>query len=542
MSRIIVRQENGAAILEFYASVFNSKSKPITENGKTFREIILPGTYDGADTTNTLATLFHDKNKIIGRTRSGTLQLVSDDYGLKAVVTMGSTQLHKDTLEQVGRGDLDECSFIGRVTDWEDRYEGDELIRYIKSIDLIKDVSIVSEGAYSGTNIIIREYMTENEKKPVEQDKPEPTEEKNEPTAETPSEKDEATREGDPAEGDSKEDPKPAKQEEEAPKEEEVEPKKEEVKEDEKPSETEEVKRDLEDKTNPKPELKMNKFELIREAAKTNQGGSVMIERAAVDGDTTATAKVTPNGVAPLSIMGKAPLWEKLGVDFNPKAKGTYTLPFQDPIVGEKLTELAAVTKDTVTPDGNLIRPRRFSVQKVFSLESIASATDDYLQKVISDMELGADRKISAEVYEKVIAGATEVADADLSKGGFDKLQAGAEVELDGAYIAPRSVFFDAKGVAVDAGSGKFLAELDEPDKGRTYEGSAFFYSNLFSGDQVGYGDFSKIHVADYGMTEVIIDKITLAGKGQIVVTVNKLADVALLNPNAFTKTPSAQV
>ncbi|WP_010662547.1 HK97 family phage prohead protease [Marinilabilia salmonicolor] len=545
MSRIIVRQENDATILEFYASVFNSKSKPITEKGKTFREVILPGTYDVTDTSNTLATLFHDKNKIIGRSRSGTLKLEVDDYGLKAVVNMGSTQLHKDTIEQVERGDLDECSFIGRVTDWNEKYEDGELIRYIKAIDLLRDVSIVSEGAYAGTNLIIREFM-ENEKEQVEareNEEVETEEVKNEAPTEEPKEEkpseEEAPEKTEEAEREEEKPEEPEKEEKVETPEKEEKPEEEEEKEETEPSEEKEVKRDLNNSINTKPETQMNKFELIREAA-NGQGGSVMIERAAVDGDSTSMSKVVAQGVGELSIMGKEPVWSKMGVDYNPNAKGTYLLPFQDPIVGEKLAELAPVTKDTVTPDGTLVRARRFTTQKVVTLETIASASDEYLSKLISDMEKGCDRQISAEVYTKVLAGASAVSEADISKGGFDALQAGAEIDGEGSFLANRKTFFEAKGTPIDAGSGRFLAELSDADKGKTYEGSNFWYSTLFSDGEnqkfVAYGDLSKIHVADYGMNEVIIDKVTKAGEGKIVITVNKLADVALLNPAAFAK------
>ncbi len=531
MSRIIVRQENEANVLEFYASVFNSKSKTITENGKTFREVILPDAYSGADTSNTLATLFHDKNKIIGRSRSGTLTLEADDYGLKAIVNMGTTQLHKDTIEQVVRGDLDECSFIGVVSDWSENYEGGELIRYIKSVDVLRDVSIVSEGAYAGTNIVIREFMD----KPIEKDEAREKEvEAEKVNEEAPIEETEKT---------------PEKEEVEAPKEEEVEREDEDKEVEDTPEdkpkadepevevEKEEVKRSINTKQKPR----MNNFELIREAAKGN-GGSVLITRAAVDGDTTAMAKLIPTGVGKLSVIGSVPIWQKMGVDYNPNAKGMYILPFQDPIIGEKLAELAPATGDVVTPDGNVIKANRFTVQKKVTLETIANADDAYMADLIAEMEKGCDRKISAEVYAKVLAGATEVAGGAITKPGFDLLQAGAEIEGEGSYLGSRKTFFEAKGVAVDAGSGVFLTSLVEADKGATYEGSPFFYSPLFEDGvkqkYVAYGDLSYIHIADYGMSEVIIDKVTLAGKGQIVLTVNKLADVALLNPNAFAKSP----
>jgi hypothetical protein len=268
----------------------------------------------------------------------------------------------------------------------------------------------------------------------------------------------------------------------------------------------------------------------------------IAITRAAADGDTTAMAKVIPKGVAELSILGKAPLWARMGVDLNPAAQGTYELPYQSPIVGAKLAELASVTKDTLTPTGTLVKPRRFSAQKVLTLETLASASADYFQKIVDDLNKAADRAITAEVYAKILAGAQATVSGAITKAGFDALRAAAEIEMDGAFFAPRKTFFEAAGTPVDAGSGIFLAKLLEADRGVTCDGEDFFFSTLFEDPEhekyVLYGDPSFIHVADYGMSELIVDKYTLASNGQIVLTFNKLADVALKNPYAFSKTP----
>jgi len=292
-------------------------------------------------------------------------------------------------------------------------------------------------------------------------------------------------------------------------------------------------------------------FEEVRsQLASGAQGGSaITVERAAVDGDTSVMGQVIPKGVKPLDILGYEPLWKQMGVDYMPGAKGTYTLPFQSPIIGAKLAELAAITKDVVTPDGTLVTPNRYSVQKEFTLETLASATDEFLNKTLGDMVKGCDRAISRDVFAKAEAGATEVAAATaVTKDNFDLLMAGAEIEYSGAFISHRSQFFAAKGVVIDAGSGRFLIERMSNDtlgKGQTYEGVDYWYSNLFDQNTAGadatnrivYGDISRIHVADYGMLEVILDKYTKAGEGKVIVTVNKIADVALLNPGAFTKT-----
>jgi hypothetical protein len=226
-------------------------------------------------------------------------------------------------------------------------------------------------------------------------------------------------------------------------------------------------------------------------------------------------------------------------------AKGTFELPYENPIVAELLAEMAPANGDITTPSGILIQPHRYTVQKTLTIENMASATDSYLQSLLADMVKAADRKITEDVYTKLLGYASAVAGADISKAGFDALQGGAEVENNGAFFSARPTFFEAKGVAIDAGSGRFLVEQvngTAVGNGQTYDGVTYWFSSLFNDgvDQkyVVYGDPSRIHVADYEMLEIIIDKYTKAANGQVIFTINKIANVAVTNPNAFVKTP----
>lgn len=525
-NKIIIREAGEQAYLSFYAIVFDQLSRELWEDGVAFRERILTGALDGADLSNVVATLFHDKTKILGRTKAGTLTLKIDEYGLLATVTLGNTQLHRDVVELVKRGDLFECSFIGLVTDWSDADEGDGMVRTIKKISLLRDVSIVDNAAYPNTNII-REFMKDEKKEDIREEP-----EKDEIREDTPEETTEETREETPEEELTEEPVEVEDEDEDEPAPVEAER-----------SLTKKTKRMEVKRSGANPAVHGRPSLLVARDRLLEKGmAEIAITRAAVDGDTTAMAGVIPKGVAELSILGKAPLWARMGVDLNPSAQGTYELPYQSPIVGQKLAELASVTKDTLTPTGTLVKPRRFSAQKVLTLETLASASADYFQKIVDDLNKAADRAITKEVYDKILAGAQAATGGAITKAGFDALRAAAEIEMDGAFFAPRTTFFEAAGVPVDAGSGIFLAKLLEADRGLTSDGEDFFFSSLFEDPEdekyVAYGDPSFIHVADYGMSELIVDKYTLASKGQIILTFNKLADVALKNPYAFSKTP----
>lgn len=148
--------------IEFYAAVFNQRSKLLFENGRYFYEIIERGAFDellAKDNLNVKAVVNHDDNKLLGRTKSGTLQLEVDDYGLKAIVKVGKTTLWNDTLEQIERGDLFESSFKFKNNKSDEsirRDENGDLVKTIRKISDLYDVSIVNDAAYSNTNINAR--------------------------------------------------------------------------------------------------------------------------------------------------------------------------------------------------------------------------------------------------------------------------------------------------------------------------------------------------------------------------------------------------
>lgn len=145
--------------IEFYPAVFNQRSKLLFENNKYFYEIIENGAFTellAKDNLNVKAVVNHDDSKMLGRSKSGTLQLEVDDYGLKAIVKVGKSTLWNDTIDAIERGDLFECSFKFRNNKADEtitRDENGDLIKTIRKISGLYDVSIVNDGAYPNTII-----------------------------------------------------------------------------------------------------------------------------------------------------------------------------------------------------------------------------------------------------------------------------------------------------------------------------------------------------------------------------------------------------
>lgn len=138
-----------------YAAVFNQ----VSEDLGGFREVIMPGAFDRAlrEGHDVRALVNHNPDLILGRTTAETLDLAIDDHGLRVEIFPPGTQIARDLLESIGRGDVSGMSFSFRVIpggdDW--RTEGDQVIREVRDVELF-DVSPVAFPAYPQTQVDAR--------------------------------------------------------------------------------------------------------------------------------------------------------------------------------------------------------------------------------------------------------------------------------------------------------------------------------------------------------------------------------------------------
>lgn len=174
--KIIIRaaDKDGNRYIEGYAIVFNQKSKLIREWGETFYEIIEPTAPDNVlkdPGLNVIATVDHNRSKMLGRNISGTLELIKDKKGLQYKILVPNTTLGNDMAEMIERGDYFESSFIFSIAEKGVRTDNSEDIpvRYISDFEVIRDVAIVIDGAYANTEVAVRakEWDITEPKKPV---------------------------------------------------------------------------------------------------------------------------------------------------------------------------------------------------------------------------------------------------------------------------------------------------------------------------------------------------------------------------------------
>lgn len=151
--------ENETEVIEGYALKFDRWSDTLGWL-YPFREKIEPGCLDEADTSNVVALFNHDQSQILGRT-GANLDLEIDNIGLKFRIKPTNTTLSNDLLENIRSGVINQCSFAFTIPDeddaeeWRENEETGVYERFIKKIDRLYDVSVVTTPAYPDTEAVV---------------------------------------------------------------------------------------------------------------------------------------------------------------------------------------------------------------------------------------------------------------------------------------------------------------------------------------------------------------------------------------------------
>ena len=159
---MIESRADGRAAIVGYAAVYNRLSLDLGG----FREEILPGAFDKILSRqrgkgDVVALFNHDSNIVLGRSSSGTLELSSDDKGLRYVVTPPVSRA--DVLELIQRRDVRGSSFAFTVDKAGESFRpGDDgkAVRQIREVSGLFDVGPVLNPAYVQTSagVAMRSY------------------------------------------------------------------------------------------------------------------------------------------------------------------------------------------------------------------------------------------------------------------------------------------------------------------------------------------------------------------------------------------------
>lgn len=139
--------------IEGYFAVFNRQ----TELWPGAFEEIAPMAFDGTLGNDIRALINHDTTLVLGRNKSGTLELKADSHGLWGRVKINPNDTDAvNVYERVKRGDVDQCSFGFNILKEETDWREDGSVKWtIQEVDL-HEVSICTFPAYEETGVQAR--------------------------------------------------------------------------------------------------------------------------------------------------------------------------------------------------------------------------------------------------------------------------------------------------------------------------------------------------------------------------------------------------
>ena len=137
--------------LEGHAALFNKPTRILD-----FTEVVLPGAFTATlrENKDILALVDHERAKLLGRTRAGTLRLSEDSKGLAFEIDAPDTTLAHDVRALAERGDLGGASFAFTVRQNGERWDGSK--RELRAVDLHEISIITAWPAYEGTKVFAR--------------------------------------------------------------------------------------------------------------------------------------------------------------------------------------------------------------------------------------------------------------------------------------------------------------------------------------------------------------------------------------------------
>ena len=149
-SNLEVRASADGKTLTGYAAVFDSPSEPLPWTEYVRRGAFTKTINDGAD----VRLLIDHEGIPLARTKSGTLTLEEDDYGLRIAAELDDANPDAArVISALRRGDLSQMSFAFQTV--KDSWNSDRSTRELKEVRL-HDVSVVTYPAYEETLAEVR--------------------------------------------------------------------------------------------------------------------------------------------------------------------------------------------------------------------------------------------------------------------------------------------------------------------------------------------------------------------------------------------------
>ena len=152
--------EDGGMIVEGYATTYNQPYELWRDKEMTVNEQVDPAAFEECDMSDVIMQYDHE-GRVFARIANGTLQLESDEHGLKIRANLGGTEIGRQLFEEIKGGYTNKMSFGFTVTADKQVKTKDAdghitILRTITKIGKLYDVSAVSLPANDATEISAR--------------------------------------------------------------------------------------------------------------------------------------------------------------------------------------------------------------------------------------------------------------------------------------------------------------------------------------------------------------------------------------------------
>lgn len=160
---IEIREDENEKIVEGYATTFDEPYELFRMDNYIVREQVSADAFVGCDFSDVIMQYNHE-GRVFARTGNGTLALDTDEHGLHIRADLSGTELGRQVYDEIRGGYTDKMSFGFHVAEDEHEEREDpvtgniDILRTIKKIDRLFDVSAVSIPANDATVISARAY------------------------------------------------------------------------------------------------------------------------------------------------------------------------------------------------------------------------------------------------------------------------------------------------------------------------------------------------------------------------------------------------
>lgn len=149
-------------MVEGYATVFNTPYTLYDDGQYRLDEQVDPNAFANTDMADVIMQYDHE-GRVFARISNETLNVEPDETGLKIRAYLGGTTIGKELYEEIKGGYTNKMSF-GFTVDGEERIEEEggetiRILRIIRSVRKLYDVSAVSLPANDATSISARSYL-----------------------------------------------------------------------------------------------------------------------------------------------------------------------------------------------------------------------------------------------------------------------------------------------------------------------------------------------------------------------------------------------